>query len=312
VEGFLNDASRRSCGIGSLLWREGWKAAVRVLILGGGGQLATELTQALNGHEHLALSHAQADICDAAQIERYAREFRPDSIINTAAYHRVDECEDEVSRSFQVNAVALKALARLANDLGATFVHFSTDYVFDGAQRHPYRETDVPRPLSIYGMSKLAGEQIVSRYAGRYLLIRSCGLYGHVGSRSKGGNFVETMLRLAREGRTIRVVEDQVATPTSVRDLVSGLVPLLGARQFGLFHMTNAGSCSWFEFAQEIFQFSELRARLQPVSSAEFRSKARRPPYSVLDNAALREAGFPELPSWKQALAAYLRERPEG
>lgn len=284
---------------------------MRVLILGGGGQLATELIHVLNGHEHLALPHDRADICDAAQIERYAREFRPDCIVNTAAYHRVDECEDEISRSFQVNAIALRTLARLASDLGAMLVHFSTDYVFDGAQRHPYRETDVPRPLSIYGMSKFAGEQIVSRYAERYLLIRSCGLYGHVGSRSKGGNFVETMLRLAREGRTIRVVEDQVATPTSVRDLVSSLVPLLGARRFGLFHVTNAGSCSWFEFAQEIFHLSGLKARLQPVSSAEFRAKARRPPYSVLDNAALRDAGFPELPSWKQALSAYLRERPQ-
>lgn len=281
---------------------------MRVLILGGGGQLAAELERSLTGHECLALSHAQADICDAAQIERHARDFQPDCIVNTAAYHRVDDCEDEVSRSFQVNAIALKSLARLANDCGATLVHFSTDYVFDGAQRRPYRETDSPRPLSIYGMSKFAGEQIVGRYAERYLLIRTCGLYGHAGSRSKGGNFVETMLHLAREGRPIRVVADQIATPTSVRDLVSSLVSLIGARRYGLYHVTNAGSCSWFEFAQEIFRLSGLESRLQPISSAEFRAKARRPSYSVLDNQALREAGFPELPSWKQALAFYLCE----
>lgn len=282
---------------------------MRLLILGGGGQLATELERSLTGHEHLTLSHAQADICDAAQVERHARAFHPDCIVNTAAYHRVDDCEDEVSRSFQVNAVALKGLALLANDLNAILMHFSTDYVFDGAQHRPYRETDVPHPLSIYGMSKLAGEQIVSRYAERYFLIRSCGLYGHAGSRSKGGNFVETMLRLAREGRTIRVVEDQVTTPTSVRDLTRSLVPLVESGRFGLYHVTNAGSCSWFEFAREIFRLSRLDARLQPISSADFRSKAQRPPYSVLDNLALREAGFPALPSWKEALALYLRER---
>jgi len=284
---------------------------VRVLILGGGGQLASELEGFLAGHEHLALPHSLADICDAAQVGRYARQFHPDCIVNTAAYHRVDDCEDEVVRSFQVNAVALKDLAGLANQLGATLVHFSTDYVFDGAQRHPYRETDSPRPLSIYGMSKLAGEQIVGRYAERYFLIRSCGLYGRTGSRSKGGNFVETMLRLASEGRTIRVVNDRVATPTSTRDLVKNLVPLLGSRRFGLYHLTNAGSCSWYEFAAEIFRLAGLEAKLEPVSSAEFRAKARRPPYSVLDNFALREAGFPELPPWQEALAIYLRERPE-
>ncbi|HVB97880.1 MAG TPA: dTDP-4-dehydrorhamnose reductase [Candidatus Dormibacteraeota bacterium] len=289
---------------------------MRVLILGGGGQLATELERSLAGEPCLALSHSQADICDAAEVERHAHEFRPDCIVNTAAYHRVDDCEDEVARSFAVNAVALKALAQIANRTGAALVHFSTDYVFDGAQRQPYRETDPPRPLSIYGMSKFAGEQIVRRYAERYFLVRSCGLYGRAGSQSKGGNFVETMLRLASENRTIRVVDDQVATPTSVRDLAKALVPLIGTERFGLYHMTNAGSCSWFEFAGEIFRLTGRvagpEARLQPISSAEFRAKARRPPYSVLDNAALREAGFPALAPWQEALASYLRERTEG
>lgn len=285
---------------------------MRVLILGAGGQLATQLERSLTRHEHLALSHSQADICDASAVEWHARRFAPDCIVNTAAYHRVDDCEDEVARSFQVNAVALKALASVANDSGSALVHFSTDYVFDGAQSHPYRESDVPRPLSIYGMSKFAGEQIVSRYAERYFVIRSCGLYGQAGSRSKGGNFVETMLRLASEGRTIRVVQDQIATPTSVKDVVGGLLSLLETERYGLYHMTNTGSCSWFEFAREIFRLAGREARVQGISSAEFRAKARRPAYSVLDNAALRDAGLPELPSWQEALALYLRERTEG
>ena len=285
---------------------------MRILILGAGGQLANELERALAEDEVLALTHAEADICDEDAVERHARRFQPDCIVNTAAYHRVDDCEDEVERSFGVNAVVLKGLCSVAGSVGATLVHFSTDYVFDGAGRHPYRETDVPNPISIYGMSKLSGEQIVRRYAERYFLIRTCGLYARDASRGKGGNFVETMLRLAAEGRTIRVVNDQVATPTSARDLVQSLVPLLRSDRFGLYHMTNTGACSWFDFAKEIFHLANLPANVQPVSSAEFRAKARRPPYSVLDNLALREAGFPELPPWQEALAEYLRERITG
>jgi dTDP-4-dehydrorhamnose reductase len=285
---------------------------VRLLILGAGGQLAAELERSHVGGEHLALSHSQADICDAAAIERYAREFHPDCIVNTAAFHRVDVCEGEVARSFEVNAVALKGLARVANEMGAALAHFSTDYVFDGAQRHPYRESDVPRPISIYGMSKFAGEQIVGRYAERYFLIRSCGLYGHGGSRSKGGNFVETMLRLGREGRAIRVVNDQIAAPTSARALAQSALALLPTRRYGLYHITNAGSCSWYEFAREIFRLAGIEANLQPISSAEFGAKARRPLYSVLENGALREAGLPALRPWQEALGIYLRERAAG
>lgn len=285
---------------------------MRILILGAGGQLASELEQALTDDDVLALSHAEVDICDGDAVQRHARRFRPDCIVNTAAYHRVDDCEDEVERSFAVNAVAMKGLCHVADSAGATLTHFSTDYVFDGRQRRPYRETDLANPISIYGMSKLAGEQIVRQYAERYFLIRTCGLYAGNGSRSKGGNFVETMLRLAAEGRTIRVVNDQVATPTSARDLVQSLVPLLHSDRFGLYHMTNTGSCSWFDFAKEIFRLANLPANVRPVSSAEFRAKARRPPYSVLDNLALREAGLPELPPWQQALADYLRDRVTG
>jgi dTDP-4-dehydrorhamnose reductase len=285
---------------------------VRILILGAGGQLASELERVLTEDEVLSLSHAEADICDTEAVARHVRSFHPDCIVNTAAYHRVDDCEDEVASSFKVNAVALKGLCSLANSAGATLVHFSTDYVFDGAQRRPYRETDPPNPISIYGMSKLSGEQIVRRYGERYFLIRTCGLYARDGSRSKGGNFVETMLRLAAEGRTIRVVNDQVATPTSAKDLLKSLLPLLHTDRYGLYHMTNNGSCSWFEFAKEIFRLANLPANVQPVSSTEFRAKARRPPYSVLDNLALREAGFPELPPWQEALAEYLRERITG
>jgi dTDP-4-dehydrorhamnose reductase len=284
---------------------------MRYLILGAGGQLATELERELmeRGQPVLALTHAQADICDTARVACAVRDFEPDFLVNTAAYHRVDECEDQVAKSFQVNAVALQGLARVANEAGAVLVHFSTDYVFDGNKREPYCETDPPRPLSVYGISKLAGEWIVQRYAERYFLIRTCGLYGGKGSPSKGGNFVETMIRLAAQSRPIRVVNDQIATPTYARHLARALVPLLESRRYGLYHMTASGACSWYEFAQEIFLLTGLQADLQPVSSTEFAARARRPAYSVLDNCALRAAGFPDLPPWQQGLAEYLRNR---
>jgi dTDP-4-dehydrorhamnose reductase len=282
---------------------------VRILIFGAGGQLATALEKALAGEEVRAPAHTQVDICDATAAEECARSFRPHCMINTAAFHRVDDCEDQVERSFAVNAVAVGNLARTANELDAALVHFSTDYVFDGAQRKPYRETDIPNPLSVYAISKLAGELIVRQYVRRYFLVRTCGLYGSRSSRGKGGNFVDTMLRLGQSGQPIRVVRDQVATPTSAGDLARSLAPLLRTEKYGLYHMTNCGECSWFDFALEIFRLANLQPDVKPVSSAEFGSKARRPPYSVLDHVALRQAGFPELPPWQEALAGYIDDR---
>jgi dTDP-4-dehydrorhamnose reductase len=282
---------------------------MRVVILGAGGQLAQELAEAFAGEEVLGLTHAQADICDTAVVERHVRSFRPDYLINTAAFHRVDECEDRVAESFAVNAVAVSQLARIANETRGALVHFSTDYVFDGNQRQPYCETDPPNPLSIYAMSKLAGEQVVRRYAERYILIRTCGLYGRTGRGSKRGNFVERMLRLAKARRPIRVVNDQILTPTSAKDLAAKLALLIQTERCGLYHMTSGGKCSWYEFAREIFRLAGLNPLLTPVTSAEFGARARRPFYSVLEHQALKEAGIADFRPWQEALADYMRTR---
>jgi dTDP-4-dehydrorhamnose reductase len=282
---------------------------MRILLFGAGGQLARELEKALVEDEVIGLTHSQVDICDGGAVDTAATQYGPDCLINTAAFHRVDDCEDEVATSFAVNAVAVMNLVRVADRLGAVLVHFSTDYVFDGAKKRPYVETDVPNPLSVYAMSKLAGEQMVRRYAEKYFLVRTCGLYGGAGSRARGGNFVETMLRLAREGRPIRVVDDQILTPTSAKDLAEKLVPLIRSSKYGLYHMTNTGECSWYEFARRIFRLAAMSPDSKPVSSAEFGAKARRPLYSVLDNRALREAGFADFRPWHEALADYLGQR---
>jgi len=282
---------------------------MRFLLTGANGQLATDIRRILPPDKVVPLTHEQFDICDGQAVEKLVQQFRPDCIINTAAFNRVDDCEDQPDRALAVNSVGVYHLARAADRTNAALVHFSTDYVFDGTKRTPYIETDSPRPLSIYGMSKLAGEWAVQTYAERHFIIRTCGLYGLAGSRSKGGNFVERMLERAREGKPIRVVSDQILTPTSARELAERVVPLIRAAPYGLYHMTNSGECSWYEFAQEVFRLTHLSPDLSPTSSQAFAAKAVRPPYSVLDNRALRVAGFPDFRPWPEALADYLRER---
>jgi dTDP-4-dehydrorhamnose reductase len=282
---------------------------MRIVLLGAGGQLATDIVATLTQDKIFPFTHAEIDITDAATVRSRIVGLRPDGVINTAAFHRVDECEDEPGKSFEVNAVGVYNVARAANEATAILVHFSTDYVFDGAKRAPYVETDPPNPQSIYALSKRAGERIVQQYCPRHFLIRTCGLYGHAHGRGKGTNFVETMLEQARAGLPIRVVTDQVLTPTASADLARALNPILHTDRFGLYHLTNTGECSWYDFAQEIFRLAGLTPELQPITSDALGRKARRPAYSVLDNFNYRAAGFPEMRPWQEALAEYLHTR---
>src|SRR6516165_2880055 len=189
------------------------------MLIGAAGQLGAELAEVLARETTVPLTHADIEITDSRSVKFAFERHRPDVVINMAAFHRVDDCETEMERAFQVNAFAVRGLAQACRQFGAVLVHFSTDYVFAGEKTEPYVETDRPGPLSVYGASKLAGEYLVSATLSRHFLIRTCGLYGLGGSRSKGGNFVETMLRLAAAGKPLRVVSDQVATPTYTEDL---------------------------------------------------------------------------------------------
>lgn len=284
---------------------------MRILLIGSAGQLAQDLMPLLQtrGHEVVPVTHEQVEICSAEGVGKAVAGVRPQCIINTAAFHRVDDCEEQAERAFAVNVMGVRNLAEAAEQAGAVLTHFSTDYVFGGEKRAPYKETDLPQPLSIYAMSKLAGEFAARRYCSRHFVIRTCGLYGMGGSRSKGGNFAETMLRLAAQKKTIRVVADQTATPTSTADLAERLLPLIESERFGVYHMTSAGQCSWYEFAAELFRLAKVEADLHPTDSKSFGAKARRPAYSVLDNWQLRAAGLAEFRPWQEALADYVRER---
>jgi dTDP-4-dehydrorhamnose reductase len=280
--------------------------STRIALLGSTGQLGTDLLKVLNGFDVIPFGRADFDVLDFNRVRSVLTEKKPDIIVNTTAFHRVDDCETEIGTAFAANALAVLHLARVANDLQAVLVHFSTDYVFDGRAVEPYIELSPAFPLSIYGSSKLAGEFAVRSVAKRHFLIRTCGLYGKAGSRGKGGNFVETMLRKARAGERIQVVRDQVLTPTSTADLARQLVPLMASERYGLYHITNEGSCSWYEFASAIFELAGVAADLSPTTSDLYKTPALRPKYSVLENAALKGAGLHRMLHWRDALKEYL------
>ncbi len=282
---------------------------MRILLIGAGGQLAEDLHQVLAGEEITTVPHADLDIGDRAAVELYVKRVRPECVINTAAFNLVDACEDQPQQAFTVNALGPFHVAQAAQEIGATLVHFSTNFVFDGAKGSPYVETDPPRPLSVYGMSKLAGEWFVRQYCEKHFLVRTAALYGRAGNRGKGGNFVERMIRLAEEGKPLRVVCDQVVNPTRTRDLAERVGSLIQTNRYGLYHMVNTGECSWYEFAREALRLAGLSAEITAVSTQELGAKARRPLYSALDNAALRVIGLPDFRPWQVALADHVQQR---
>ncbi|MER3420564.1 MAG: dTDP-4-dehydrorhamnose reductase [Chloroflexota bacterium] len=280
---------------------------MRVLVFGARSQLGHDLLHAWPDAETRALSHRECDITDPAAVRAAVEAMRPHLVVNLAAAHRVDELEREPTAAFHVNAYGAWLVARWAAAVGAAVMWISTDYVFSGTARRPYQEEDSPGPVNAYGASKAAGERLVALANPRHYIVRSSGLYGVAGASGKGGNFVEAMLRLAREGRPLRVVNDQVLGPTATADLAATLVRLARSEAFGLYHITNAGAISWHDFAALIFRLTGTSAALTPVSSAEYAAPAPRPTYSVLANERLRTIGLPPLRPIEEALAAYLR-----
>jgi dTDP-4-dehydrorhamnose reductase len=283
---------------------------MRHVVLGANGQLGRDLCLLLPG-EVVALARAQADLTQPDRLRQTLRDQRPDVVINCSAYNFVDRAEAEPEPAFAVNTWGVRSLAQVCRDLGCILVQFSTDHVFglDAGRREPWGEDDPPGPVSVYGLSKLAGEYLVRALCPRHLIVRTCGLYGLWGSGGKGGNFVETMLRLAGGEKPVRVVDDQVCTPSSTIDVAGATVALLAAGGQGVYHLTNAGACSWHEFAAAIFRLAGVAADLQPISSQEFGAAARRPAYSVLAAGRYRELKLPPLRPWQEALTDYLRRR---
>lgn len=282
---------------------------MRIAVVGGLGQLGSDLMLLL-GERAVSLGHDQIELTSASSISTALDPLQPTHVVNCAAYNLVDRAEDEPDVAFQVNALGPRNLAKWCAARGVVLVHVSTDYVFglDEGGRQPRSEAAAPGPVSAYGASKLAGEYFVRSHCERHVIVRTCGLYGRRAARGKG-NFVETMLRLGRERPELRVVADQRCTPTSTSDLANALCRLMDTGATGLFHATNTGDCSWFEFATEIFRQAQLPARLVPIPASEYGAKARRPDFSVLDTGRLTRTIGTSMPSWQEALSRYLSDR---
>ena len=285
---------------------------MRVALIGANGQLGSDLAKVLGAvHDLAPLTHADVEVTDPDSVEAMMQGLRPALVLNMAAFHKVDVCEEEAERAFAVNVHGVRNVALACRAHGAVLGHVSTDYVFGGdkARSTPYVETDLPAPINVYGVSKLAGEHVVRYTLSRYFIFRVAGLFGVAGSSGKGGNFVELMLRLAREGRSISVVDDQRTTPTYTVDLAQQIGTVIETADYGLYHATSQGNCTWYEFAVEIFRQSGLSPSVSRVSTGHFGEKATRPGYSVLENQALQRLGLDQMRPWQEALGAYLTER---
>jgi dTDP-4-dehydrorhamnose reductase len=277
------------------------------MIIGADGQLGTDLCLIIPRAEQVPLTIKELDITDRGQVNSVLAKHRPAVVINTAAYHRVDDCEDHETPAFAVNAIGVKYLAAACRAIDAALVHLSTDYVFDGQKKTPYEETDRTDPLSVYGISKAAGESCVKSSLEKYFIVRSCGLYGTAGCLGKGGgNFAENMIKRAAAQPELNVVTDEIVSPTYTLDLAAKIYQLIITGRFGLYHIVNHGECSWYEFTAKIFELLGKNVKINKVLSSEYKTKARRPHYSALKNARLRALGLDDMRPWPEALKAYL------
>jgi dTDP-4-dehydrorhamnose reductase len=285
---------------------------VKVAVLGSNGQLGSDVCEAFlrNRDQVLGFTHSDLEVTSASAVDAVLSASMPEFIVNTAAMHHVEKCEADPIAAFQGNAIGAKHVAEWSQRAGATVAYVSTDYVFDGKKSAPYLEIDVAAPLNAYGITKLAGEHFTAAIAAKYFVLRVSAIYGHQPCRAKGGlNFVELMLKLSRERDELRVVDDEFVTPTPTVQIAEQLVALSRSTQYGLYHGTAEGSCSWYEFAREIFRATGTRIRLEKARPGEFPAKVPRPKYSVLENHALKANQLNVFTDWRDGLEGYLRGR---
>jgi dTDP-4-dehydrorhamnose reductase len=283
----------------------------RIVVFGASGQLGVELCAELRqrGYEVRGFERAAISIGDGEKVERALAGFEPFAVFNCAAYNQVDVAEREPGAALEANALGVRNIAVACRQSDARLIHFSTDYVFDGELGRPYKETDTVHPLGAYAVSKLAGELYAQAYLARPIVIRTSGVFGPGGLKTARGNFPELMLRLAREGKPLRIVSDHVASPTFAPALASRSVDVLERDLDGVFHIGGGEPISWFDYAKLIFEKAGVTADLKPTNEREYRTAACRPRYSALDNARLRESGIAPMPPLAQAVEEYLVAR---
>lgn len=294
---------------------------MKILLTGANGQLGRALWRLLRDSSHelictdvwdrqgkepdsfMIKDIEYLDITDGEMVEKMIGRVHPDVVINCAAHTAVDLCEEQEELAQRINALGPYNLAKSLEKIDGTLVQISTDYVFDGNADRPYVEEDEPMPVTVYGRTKYQGEKAVTENISRYFIIRTAWLYGD------GKNFVKTMLRLSEEHRQIKVVNDQKGSPTSAEELAKMIVNLMGTEDYGIYHGTCEGETTWYEFAKTIFEMSDIKCEVLPVSTEEYGAKARRPLYSVLENKKYNQMGFPKFKNWKEALEEYLSIR---
>lgn len=274
-----------------------------VLVTGAGGQLGQALRQAASGYSGLSfyfLDSKQADITNAASIKVLFRDKKPDYCINAAAYTAVDKAESEPEKAALINTTGAKNVAEACNSVGAVLIHISTDFVFDGTNTIPYTETGITNPVSVYGKTKLQGEEAVIATLNAYYIVRTAWVYSGFGN-----NFYKTMLRLGAAGNPIKVVNDQYGTPTNANDLANALLHIISndKGQYGIYHYSNEGQCTWYEFANEIFKQAGIHITLDSIPTSGYPTPAARPAYSVLDKTKIKQFFGLTIPGWKESLA---------
>lgn len=275
---------------------------MKILITGSNGMLGHDLIEALKDNHELVLTTSRTlDITDKEQVFDFISQNKPDIVINSAAYTDVDGCEQNQDLAYSVNGEGVKNLALACREADSALVHISTDYVFNGENTRPWVEDDEIGPISVYGKSKLKGEQAILEILDKFFIVRTAWLYG-----VNGRNFPKTMLELAENHSQITVVYDEVGTPTYTPDLAKAISQLIETEHYGIYHITNSGSCSWCEFARYIFEVAGKDVEVIPVTAAQFARPAPRPHYSVLENRNWIEKGFEPLRSYKEAIKEYI------
>ncbi|MBX7204320.1 MAG: dTDP-4-dehydrorhamnose reductase [Bacteroidia bacterium] len=283
---------------------------MKVVVTGANGQLGADVVSYFRaqGNEVIPFTHADLDITDTDAVTKAIMSVKPDVVINTAAYHHVEHCENNPDIARAVNATAVGFLAQLGAKENFRLIHISTDYVFDGEKKAPYVETDAVNPLNVYGQTKAEGEKLVIAASPNHAVVRISAIYGTEPCRAKGGmNFIKLMLKLAKEKDQLQVVNNEFVSPTNTLAIAAQLYKIAATpNATGILHSTSEGQCSWYEFAMEIFKLTHTKIDVVPVEAANF-SKIKRPGYSVLENARLKELGINQMPHWKESLQDYLK-----
>ncbi|MDO9574993.1 MAG: dTDP-4-dehydrorhamnose reductase [bacterium] len=281
---------------------------MRIAIIGADGQLGSDLVRVFQDENIISLTEKDIDILEKDKLKSVISPLSPHLIINTAALSNVPLCEKDPEKAFKINAIGARNVATTAKEIKSSLLYISTDYVFDGEKNKPYLEDDLPGPLNTYGLSKLAGEYYTRYITDKYFIIRTSGLYGIHKCITKGTNFVDKMLAY-KNGDEVRMVTDEILTPTYTLHLAQQIYELVKTNTYGVYHITSEGECSWYEFAKNIFSFVGLDVKLVRITSNEFPSEVIRPKYSVLENRNLKALGISNMPHWRDSLKAYLTKK---